>query len=145
MQNYMSKAVDGYLLNSDGNSFDVTTEPTAAVPFRPYFIASTAGARNAAKSIHFDTDDSPFAFGGEEDPSKEEVGEDMLFFTQRHEIGVTSSLRDATEVQIVSISGVTITSFTIQPGETVKTFIPVSGVYIVRSAGGRYQKKLAVK
>ena len=145
MPNYMSKAVDGYLLNSDGNSFDVTTEPTAAVPFRPYFVASTAGSRNAAKSIHFDTDDSPFAFGGEEDPSKEEVGEDMLFFTQRHEIGVTSSLRVATEVQIISISGVTIASFSIQPGETVKTFIPVSGVYIVRGAGGRYQKKLAVK
>ena len=100
------------------------------------------------KAIQFRVDgfyNAPFAFGGEEDPSKEEVGEDMLFFTQRHEIGVTSSLRDATEVQIVSISGVTIASFTIQPGETVKTFIPVSGVYIVRGAGGRYQKKLAVK
>lgn len=143
--NYLSKAVEGYLLNADGNSFNVTTTATTVVPFRPYFIASTAGARNTARSIHFDTDDSPFAFGGEDDPSKEEVGEDMLFFTQRHEIGVTSSLRDATEVQIVSISGVTIASFTIQPGETVKTFIPVSGVYIVRGAGGRYQKKLAVK
>ena len=143
--NYLSKAVEGYLLNTDGNSFNVTTTATTVVPFRPYFVASTAGSRNTARSIHFDTDDSPFAFGGEDDPSKEEVGEDMLFFTQRHEIGVTSSLRDATEVQIVSISSVTITSFTIQPGETVKTFIPVSGVYIVRSAGGRYQKKLAVK
>ena len=33
----------------------------------------------------------------------------------------------------------------IKPGETVDTDIPVSGVYIVRAAGGRYQKKLAVK
>jgi endonuclease V-like protein UPF0215 family len=69
----------------------------------------------------------------------------MLFFTKKHEIGVTSSLRNATEVRIVSLSGVTIANFTIQPGETVNTYIPVSGVYIVRAAGGRYQKKLAVK
>ena len=143
--NYMSKAVTGYLLNPVGNSFVKTTEPTTTVPFRPYFIAGQAGSRRAVQSIFFDTADSPFAFGGDDDPTKEEVGEDMLFFTQRHEIGVTSSLRQATEVQIVSISGVTIASFSIQPGETVKTFIPVSGVYIVRAAGGRYQKKLAVK
>ena len=143
--NYMSKPVTGYLLNAVGNSFEKTTEPTATIPFRPYFVAGQAGSRRAVQSIFFDTADSPFAFGGDDDPTKEEVGEDMLFFTQRHEIGVTSSLRQATEVQIVSISGVTIASFTIQPGETVKTFVPVSGVYIVRAAGGRYQKKLAVK
>jgi hypothetical protein len=141
-------------MNSTGNAFErkmsegTPKEPVAvaAVPFRPYFEkVQSSGSRQAASKILFDTDDSPFAFGGEDDPSKEEVGEDMLFFTQRHEIGVTSSLRDATEVQIVSISGVTIANFTIQPGETVNTYIPVSGVYIVRAAGGRYQKKLAVK
>jgi hypothetical protein len=153
-KNYLSKEVTGWLMNSTGNAFErkmsegTPKEPVAvaAVPFRPYFEkVQSSGSRQAASKILFDTDDSPFAFGGEDDPSKEEVGEDMLFFTQRHEIGVTSSLRDATEVQIVSISGVTIANFTIQPGETVNTYIPVSGVYIVRAAGGRYQKKLAVK
>ena len=44
--NYMSKVVDGYLMNADGNSFNVTpTEGAKATPFRPYFVADNAGAR----------------------------------------------------------------------------------------------------
>lgn len=143
--NYSSKAVDGYLLNAVGNSFDLQPT-TAAVPFRPYFVGgNTQGSRRAIQHIIFDTADSPFAFGGDDDPKKEEVGEDMLFTLRRHEIGVTSALNEATDVRIFNVSGVAIASFTIQPGETVNTYIPVSGVYIVRAAGGRYQKKLAVK
>jgi hypothetical protein len=48
-------------------------------------------------------------------------------------------------VQVYSTSGVVISSFTIQPGETVETDINTSGVYIVRAANGRYTKKLALK
>ncbi len=142
--NYISKAVDGYLLNTDGDSFlPVTT--TAAIPFRPYFVANVSGSRRAAKSILFDSDGSSFAIG-DKDPSEGEVGEEsMLISVHKHDVSVTSSLRNATDVHIFNVSGVTIANFTIQPGETVNTYIPVSGVYIVRAAGGRYQKKLAVK
>ena len=152
-KNYLSKEVTGWLMNSTGNAFErkmsegTPKEPVAvaAVPFRPYFEkVQSSGSRQAASCILFDSNEMSFAFG-DKDPSGEEVGEDMLFFTKKHEIGVTSSLRNATEVRIVSLSGVTIANFTIQPGETVNTYIPVSGVYIVRAAGGRYQKKLAVK
>lgn len=38
-----------------------------------------------------------------------------------------------------------ITTFTIQPGETINTNIPVAGVYIIRAANGRIQKKIAIK
>lgn len=38
-----------------------------------------------------------------------------------------------------------ITTFTIQPGETVNTNIPVAGVYIIRAANGSIQKKIAIK
>lgn len=38
-----------------------------------------------------------------------------------------------------------ITTFTIQPGETVNTNIPVAGVYIIRAANGCIQKKIAIK
>ena len=69
----------------------------------------------------------------------------MIFTTRRHEILVTSYLRREADVRIYNISGITVASFTILPGETVNTYIPVSGVYIVHAAGGRYQKKLAVK
>ena len=151
--NYMSKTVEaeaGYLMNSNGNSFDVTEAVTALVPFRPYFIGQQlSGARGAGqkavKHIIFDGDDSSFVIN-EDDPSKEEIAtENMIFTTRRHEIIVTSNLRVEADVRIYNISGITVASFTILPGETISTYIPVSGVYIVRAADGRYQKKLAVK
>ena len=143
--NYMSKKVEGFLMNDTGSSFDKTpVGGLATVPFRPYFVAAPSGSRQAASQILFDSADSSFAIG-DNDPSKEEITGELVFFTKHHQIGVTSSLREAADVRIVNMNGITIASFTIQPGETVNTNIPVSGVYIVRSADGRYQKKLAVK
>ena len=151
--NYMSKTVEaaaGYLMNSNGNSFDVTEAVTALVPFRPYFIGQQlSGARGAGqkavKHIIFDGDDSSFVIN-EDDPSKEEIAtENMIFTTRRHEIIVTSYLRKEADVRIYNISGITVANFTILPGESINTYVPVSGVYIVRAADGRYQKKLAVK
>ncbi len=157
MPNYMSKAVEkGYLMNGDGDRFVKIETETALVPFRPYFVqASGSPQPNQARAgtrgegdieyIIFDGDDSSFTIS-DEDPSKEEIGtETMIFTTSRHEIIVTSHLRKEADVRIYNISGITVTNFTIQPGETVNTYIPVSGVYIVHAAGGRYQKKVAVK
>ena len=156
MPNYMSKTVEagaGYLMNAKGKSFDVTTEQVASVPFRPYFVKvpqpnqARAGTRSDVdiKHIIFDGDDSSFTIS-DDDPSEEEIGtETMIFTTRRHEIIVTSNLRVEADVRIYNISGITVANFTILPFETISTYIPVSGVYIVRAADGRYQKKLAVK
>jgi len=157
MPNYMSQTVEagaGFLMNAAGNSFDVTTASVTSVPFRPYFVkvpqpnqarAGTRSEGGGIKHIIFDGDDSSFTIS-DEDPSKEEIGtETMIFTTSRHEILVTSYLRKEADVRIYNISGITVANFTILPGETVNTYIPVSGVYIVHAAGGRYQKKLAVK
>ena len=155
MPNYMSKKVEGFLMNGEGSSFDKTPDGgLASVPFRPYFIHQpSAGARagtradtgKSVKHIIFDGDDSSFTVS-DDDPSEEKIGtENIIFTTRRHEILVTSNLRLEADVRIYNISGITVASFTIQPGETVNTYIPVSGVYIVRAADGRYQKKLAVK
>ena len=145
--NYMSKKVDGYLMNVTGSSFDVTPAGGAAtVPFRPYFVAGSVGARQNARSILFDSSDSSFAFGDDKDPSGDNLGEgDLIFTVRKHMISVTSSLRRETDVRIVNTSGLTIANFTIQPGETVDTNIGVAGVYVVRADGGRIQKKLAIK
>jgi len=149
--NYMSKKVDGYLMNTDGNSFDVTpTEGAKATPFRPYFVAAAAPSpaprRSGVKSILFDSSDSSFAFGDEKDPSGDNFGEgDLVFTIRKHMISVTSSLRREADVRIVNMSGLTIATFTIQPGETVDTNIGVAGVYVVRADGGRIQKKLAIR
>ena len=142
--NYMSKTVSGYLMHVDGNQFRVAAD-ILAVPFRPYFV-TTAGSRQAASRILFDSDESSFAFGGDHDPSKEEIGEgDLLFTVRKHEIVVTSSLRHAADVRIVNVSGITVANFTIQPGETIERYIPIAGVYVVRADGGRIQKKIALK
>ncbi len=148
LPNYMSKNVEGYLLSSSGNSFDQTVTATAAVPFRPYFIAGpvtgSAKPRNAAERIVFDTADATFTFE-DNDPTQGEVGGELKFYTKKHLIGVTSTLRTATDVAIFNTSGLTIASFTIQPNETIETPLPTSGVYIIRAAGGKYNKKISVK
>ena len=88
-KNYLSKEVTGWLMNSTGNAFErkmsegTPKEPVAvaAVPFRPYFEkVQSSGSRQAASCILFDSNEMSFAFG-DKDPSGEEVGEDMLFFT----------------------------------------------------------------
>jgi len=147
MPNYMSKKVDGYLMNATGSSFDKTPDGgLATVPFRPYFVAAPAqnGAprRAAAESIVFDRTDSSFAIG--DDPSDELAGE-LTFSTKPRKLITTSSLRQPADVRIYNVSGVAISTFTIQPGETIETDITVSGVYIIRAANGRYMKKLALK
>ena len=153
MPNYMSKEVKGYFMNTEGNSFDKamsTTEPATevaveTVPFRPYFVASaSSGAprRAAVKSIVFDSSDSSFAIG--DDPSDELAGE-LTFSTKPRKLVTTSSLRKPADVRVYNVSGVAISTFTIQPGETIETDINTSGVYIVRAANGRYTKKLTLK
>ena len=147
MPNYMSKKVEGYLMNATGSSFDKTPDGgLATVPFRPYFVAAPAqnGAprRAAAESIVFDRTDSSFAIG--DDPSDELAGE-LTFSTKPRKLITTSSLRQPADVRIYNVSGVAISTFTIQPGETIETDITVSGVYIIRAANGRYMKKLALK
>ena len=143
MPNYMSKKVVGYLMNQDGNSFDVTPSGgSAATPFRPYFV-STASA--PARSILFDNEDASFTFD-DRDPSDDDLGEgNLVFKVRKHIISVTSSLQREADVRITNVGGLNIGNFTIQPGETIETRIPVAGVYIIRADGGRIQKKIAVK
>lgn len=146
--NYLNESIaagEGYLMNSEGSRFDKTTTPTATVPFRPYFTTAASGSRQAARAILFDGEGSSFAIGDDRDPSEGDVTGGLTFFTKRHQIGVTSTLREAADVQIYNMSGQSVTSFTILPGETVERDIPIAAVYIVRAAHGRYTKKIAVK
>jgi len=145
MPNYMSKKVNGYLMNTEGSSFDKTPDGgLATVPFRPYFVAasSLAPRRSPVQSIVFDSGDSSFAIG--DDPSDKLAGE-LVFSAKPRKLVTTSSLRQPADVRVYRTSGVAIASFTIQPGETIETDIAVPGVYIIRAANGRYTKKIAVK
>lgn len=67
-------------------------------------------------------------------------------YSKRKKIVVESSLNYTAEVRIVNVAGATISTFDIEPGETVETSINSSGVYIVLTTDNRYNKKLkAVK
>ncbi len=108
--NYMSKKVVGYLMNTDGNSFNVTPDGgLATVPFRPYFVASPASAPSydVTRSIHFDSSESSFAIG--DDPSDELAGE-LRFSVKPRKLVTSSTLRKPADVQIYSTSGVVISS-----------------------------------
>ena len=151
--NYSSETIadKAYVLNSDaadtdkrGSSYDVKAAVSpattlAAVPFRPYFVAATGGGRT--RSIVFTNDDSQL----QAKESKATVDGTLEAYAKRKKIVVESSLRYVTDVRILNVAGITLATFTIQPGETVETRINNSGVYIVRSEDGQYTKKLSVK
>ena len=139
-----------YMLSSTGSSYDKTADVSAVSinAFRPYFVAKTpsqgAKKRVAERIVFSMSGETSFTFE-DNDPSKEEADGELRFYTKKHLIGVESSLNKETEVYIVNTSGLTIDRFTIQPGETIETPVPMSGVYILRAAKGRYNKKVSVK
>lgn len=143
-----------FLLNSDGNSYEedkVNTTVAKVSAFRPYFtstaVASSGGggARPVTRSIVFSNEDSELKGVVERGDPKEEAAGTLNVYAKKHKIIVESALGYTTDVRIVSLAGVTINAFTIEPGETVETRIVNAGVYIVQSADGRYTKKLAVR
>jgi hypothetical protein len=145
MPNYMSKSIDAgaFFLNSDGNSYVKTAAATEAVPFRPYFTTTTT-AREKTRSIIFNNDDEQLKGVEERDLRGEEYGS-LDIYAKRKKIVVESNLHETTEVRIVNTAGITVTTFDIEPGETVETRINNAGVYIVQTADAHYTKKLIVK
>ena len=145
LPNYMAREVEGYLLNGDGNSFEVTAEPTAPVPFRPYFVADSPSARSKVRYIAIDGDES-FAFNDREDPSEEDAGPGALTFSAKHHaIVAASTLRVNADVSIYTTNGLRINSFTIHPDEVIETPVTNSAGYIVRALDGRMTRKVVVK
>ncbi len=136
-----------YLLAADGGSFGKNAADAISLAFRPYFTGPAAsGARPVTRSIVFSNDDSEMKGVIEHgDPTNEEAAGTLNVYAKKHKIIVESALTYTTDVRIVSLAGVTINAFTIEPGETVETRVNISGVYIVQSTDARYTKKLAVK
>ncbi|MBR1520885.1 MAG: hypothetical protein IJ635_06580 [Bacteroidaceae bacterium] len=157
--NYLKQQLNGdnWTLNAQNDegksSFDKTpttaTDETPAVtvlPFRPYFTkpSSAASKRNHTR-IAIGSTEAESQFGGEEtDPTEGDTGS-LTITGRKHTIIVSSSLRTEVPVRIVNVSGINLTTFTIQPGERVETHVPMTGVYIIRAAGGKYNKKISVK
>ena len=152
--NFTAKTLESeaYVLNSDdtdvdkrGSSYVKVGSGAQTVPFRPYFLATTNQAREMTRSIIFS--DEQTQLEGKDDGHDQRGDEvySLNIYAKRKKIIVESNLRETTEVRIVNPAGITINTFDIEPGETIETRIYNSGVYIVQTTDGHYNKKLVVR
>jgi hypothetical protein len=153
---FTAKAAGTFVMNSDGNAYhelstDAVTNTTNKVTptleaFRPYFIEPVAAglSREATRSIIFSDDAAEINMPHEEKAADDDPGT-FIVRGGKKKIVVESALRQPTDVRILNTAGITLNSFTIQPGETVETRVNISGVYIVQTADRLYTKKLEVK
>ena len=145
LPNYMSKAVTGYLMNADGDRYNSAVE-TAAVPFRPYFVAAPSGSRTrTVEQIIFGQSDTPIGVEEHGDPRKEEINGGLRIWTKKDKIFVESTLSFTEDVRVVTPAGITVAAFDVEPGQTVEVQADFSGLYIVHTLDGKYTKKVAVK
>ena len=151
--NFTSKTLDdvAYILNTDdtdvdkrGSSYVKVESGAQTVPFRPYFTASSAGAREKTRSIIFSDEQTQLEGKDDHDLRDDEVYS-LSIYAKGKKIVVESNLRETTEVRIVNPAGITYNTFDIKPGETVETRIYYSGVYIVQTTDGQYNKKVIVR
>ena len=153
----LEAGTNSYVLSEHGDSYDkvpaasdddeTPVPPTLVEAFRPYFVDTPSGngaKRRLAERIIFDMSDGSSTFD-DNDPRQDEAGGELIFYTKTHLVGVKSTLNKAIDVLIVNTSGQTIGSFTIHGGETVETPVPSTGVYIIRAAGGKYNRKVTIK
>lgn len=136
-----------YTMNAEGSHFEVVETPESgtvkSVPFRPYFVNPTASTRRTSVfGVIFGV-----GLGEEEDSEEkttdieeaiEEPGQ-LNISAEDRKIIVKSTLGETVPVRIVNVSGITVRTFNIAPGETVETHVNLSGVYIVN------HKKIAVR
>ena len=153
--NFTAKTLEGvaYVLNSDdtevdkrGNSYKKVDDGALTVPFRPYFrpAAQPNPAPKRASSIVFSNETTQLQ-GNDNELTPDDKAYDLIITAKRKKIIVESHLREATEVRIVNATGITINTFTIEPGETIETRVQNASVYIVLTTDGRYLKKVALK
>jgi hypothetical protein len=151
--NYLSKKLtsDDYLLSGEGNSF-VKAGASTTVPFRPYlYVVKTdvAGTRSGERKDSVNS----IVFGGNVPQMKVPkvnnnqlgIDDDLIVKGGKKKIIVESELHYTTDVRIVIPSGITLTTYAIEPGETIETRVETAGVYIVYGDNGKYVKKVIVK
>ena len=140
------EANSDYVLNATGSSFDKITSSgeltVLTVPFRPFFT-STSRYNSRTRSLLFGYGDKEETH--EAEPREADEPGQLIIRSGQHRIIVSSSLKESTTIRIVNVSGITVRTFDIAPGETIETYIANQGVYIVQTVNGHYTKKLAVK
>jgi hypothetical protein len=139
--------------DSDGNgvadfsAFDkvpATGDATKVGAFRPYFITAGDGAR-ATRSIVFSNNENSEMPHEESDSYDKDDNGRISVMTSHLKIDVKSTLKETVNVRILTMNGITINTFALEPGQTVETRLSNAGVYIVQSADGKLLKKLTVR
>ena len=130
--NYLSKSIDAgaYTLKSDGSAYKKTADATAGVPFRPYITAATSNGapkRGMPEEIVF----SNMTGIGEITPSSGNLSDGLSIFATQGKIIVESHRKTAATVRILTPVGINVATFTIEPGQIVRTPINTAGVYLV--------------
>ena len=123
-----------YALAADGASYEkvpATGDAVEVLPFRTYFTPVSAPAKQwqTVRSIYFSNEQSQLQ--GQEGPDEPDATGALTISTKKGKIIVSSTLTKERNVRIVTVSGITIDNYTIQPGETIETPINNTGVYIV--------------
>jgi hypothetical protein len=143
---------DIWTRNADGGSYDKVpaagdpnVDPTPVMAFRPYF--TTGSGSRATRSIIFSNDESQKSqedFEEQGSSDSDDTGR-ISIRTSRLRIAVKSTLKETVNVRILTLNGLTVTTFALEPGETVETRLSNAGVYIVRTTAGKFQRKLTVR
>ena len=124
-----------FVLNAAGSSFDVTTAATTTVDaFRPYFTGSSSPARR----LVFGKADT--SVNDPADRLSNDDDDNLVIYAQRGSIVAESLLKQTAQVRIVNANGILLTTFTIEPGQTVVTPVSRHGIYIAGKVDGRAKK-----
>ena len=143
--NYLNKELEtgSYLLSAAGDKYEQLEAKKAVLPFRPYFMKKPSSTRGGARGIIFSDETGNM----NTTPIKQVVtnADDLIVKGGKKKIIVESELHYTTDVRIVIPSGITLTTYAIEPGETIETRVETAGVYIVYGDNGKYVKKVIVK
>jgi hypothetical protein len=146
MNEEFAAGTQAFTMAADGGSYEKVPaegDTTVAVAaFRPYFVASASAGAKQRRTIIFGQSGQML----EPHSTYEADTEGSIDATTgSHRIVVSSTLKTQTTVSIFSTTGQQVSTFTLQPGQSVETYIDNAGVYIVHAAEGRYRSKLMVK
>ena len=133
-----------FTLATDGSSYTkvpATGSAVKALAFRPYFTGTVSGARStrSIEQILFSKGNGSFGVDETSNTGK------LSIWPAYKKIMVSSSLKTTANVRITNLAGITIASFTIEPGETVETRVNHAAVYIVQTDDNHYMRKLSVR
>ena len=127
----LEASTNSYVLKADGSSYEkVTGDAKSVSAFRPYFTAAAVSG-NGSRSFFT----KKIIFGGTDNDLREGpetvLDGSLEIYTRGYNIVTTSHMKEATVISIITAAGATFANYVLQPGETIETTVPNTGVYVV--------------